>query len=393
MKTLTLSLLGLLASSLSLAAETSGTTGASFVDPTASVTNARQIALGENTYVGPFAVLKAGTTLTSGIVLGKEVNIQDNVTLDATGGRIVMGDLAIAAHGATLKSKSQVGVGGSCPGGAKHCASFVGFNSEVDGATVQMDAMVTHLARVAPGLVVPSGCKVMPGKLITSQAQMGVAGVCRAPYTTPVTEADREFMKGVIEVNVCFANQYAAMRKEDPSLVSGINADPSCGFNPGRQLPRFAGSTVQDSGFRNRIIGDVRMADELEDADDRMGAQVALRADEGSPFTLGANALIDSKVVMHALEHTKVTLGANAVLGRRALVHGGPAFGAHTQAGNGLSLGKEAVFFQSTAGAGVKLGCRAFVQATQLAAYAQVPSRAVIIGGVQAGTVEWGTCP
>ena len=142
----------------------------------------------------------------------------------------------------------------------------------------QATKLIEKDIKTGSGKAAKDGDKVMPGKLITSQAQMGVAGVCRAPYTTPVTEADREFMKGVIEVNVCFANQYAAMRKEDPSLVSGINADPSCGFNPGRQLPRFAGSTVQDSGFRNRIIGDVRMADELEDADDRMGAQVALRS-------------------------------------------------------------------------------------------------------------------
>src|SRR3712207_4001470 len=57
---------------------------ATFLDPTATVTGARHISLGQQGYVGPFAELHA--TRHAPIGVGASSNVQDNVLLDARGG-------------------------------------------------------------------------------------------------------------------------------------------------------------------------------------------------------------------------------------------------------------------------------------------------------------------
>ena len=41
----------------------------------------------------------------------------------------------------------------------------------VDNATIEPDAMITHLVRVSPGIVIHSGMKVLPGKPIKPQRE------------------------------------------------------------------------------------------------------------------------------------------------------------------------------------------------------------------------------
>lgn len=92
--------------------------------------------------------------------------------IDASDGSVYIGDQVIFAHGATIKSNSEIGVQGTCPDGSIHCPSFVGSNTEVDGAIIEKDAMVQLMSRVAPGVVIPSGRKVLQGKNIENAAQV-----------------------------------------------------------------------------------------------------------------------------------------------------------------------------------------------------------------------------
>src|SRR5207248_9898435 len=87
-----------------------------------------------------------------------------NVTITAGAGGVTIGDQAILAHNATVLGNAVIG----SPGGAP---SFVGFNTVIDGATVEAGAMVNSLARVAPGIVIHAGKQVMPGKFVQTQAQ------------------------------------------------------------------------------------------------------------------------------------------------------------------------------------------------------------------------------
>ncbi len=363
-----------------LAPAAQAASGPTFVDPTARLKPAQLIHLGDLVYVGPFAQLTAGV---GSIEVGDESNIQDSVVVDALTRSVRLGDQVILAHGSAARTGATIGIGGRCPGGAARCPSFVGFNAEVVGGTVERDAMVSTLARVGPGVRIPSGRRVLPGANVVSQAQV-------AAKTAAITEADRAFMHGVIEVNVAFAEEYTELRADNPDNVRGINFDPGgTSFNPVRNLPTLAGVPTRLPAAQARIIGDVRMADNLLAVLTKVRSTNSLRADEGEPFEVGTIASMGPNTTFHALEHSHLDLGNSATYGPHSIVHGGPAFGATTTSGNGLRLGESAVLFQSEVGDGVTIGRRSLVQASSLPSGTVVPANTIVVGGVPVGTVEW----
>ncbi|MGH9223693.1 MAG: acetyltransferase, partial [Acidimicrobiales bacterium] len=296
------------------------------MDPTAVVVGTSRVHLGDLVYVGPFASLVAGR---GEIVVGAETNIQDSVSIDARTDGVDLGEQVILAHGAAVRGPASIGHGGACPGGASHCPSFVGFNALVDGGTVERDAMVGHLARVGPGVRIPSGRRVLPGANISSQAQVPAK-------TALLVQGDRDFMNGVIEVNVEFAKGYAQLRAENASNVRGINVDPGgTAFNPARNLPTLAGVATRYPSSPSRIIGDVRMEDDLLAVLRNVRYGSSLRADEGEPFEVGTIASMGANSTLHALEHSHINLGDNGTYGAHSLVHAGPAFSATTTSGAG----------------------------------------------------------
>ena len=118
---------------------------ATFIDPTAVLRGGRRaITFGSQDYVAPFATLTAmrGGTIS----IGSGSNVQDNVAITARGkkGKVMIGDEVILAHNATVNGPSTIGAVGGAP-------TFVGFNAIIDRATVQPGAMVSALAKVAPG--------------------------------------------------------------------------------------------------------------------------------------------------------------------------------------------------------------------------------------------------
>src|SRR5579863_9873098 len=192
---------------------------ASFVDPTAQTIGA--VSVGHQVYVAPFARLEGSQNQ---ILIANEADVQDSVRVDAANGPIVIGSEAILAHGATVKGHAEIGIGGKCHGDPPPaaCPSFVGFNAEVDGAIIEKDAMVGHLARVGPNVTIPSGKKVKAGMNVADEREV-----------KDVTDGDRAFMHDVVEVNVAFAEGYAALAAENPVNVRGINYNPNTPpFNP-----------------------------------------------------------------------------------------------------------------------------------------------------------------
>ncbi|MEP7337326.1 MAG: acetyltransferase [Acidobacteriota bacterium] len=358
--------------------------GEHFADPSAQMRG--HITLGDEVYVGPFATLVAEAD--HKIEIGAESDVQDNVTLEATKGDIILGEQVILAHGTTVKGAAEFGEHGTCPVATDtHCPSFSGFNSEVDGAKVEKDAMVGHLARLAPGLTLKSGLKILPGKNVTTQAE---AEDTTLGKVAAVTQADRDFMHGVIEVNVEFAVQYAHMTSAE---ITGINADPNTTFNSGKNFPTLLGTSTQDGSFRNRIIGNVLLSNNIAQLDDVMGARISLRADEGAPFIFGALRSIGSNATVHALEHTGVSINGNARIESGSLIHGGPnSFNSNTTtAGFGFQLGAKSVFFASRIGALGRIGYKSAILATDFgnAANTRIGDCQVYNGGVKVGTVEW----
>lgn len=376
--------------------------GLSFIDPTANLNYRQNIQLGEHVYVGPFATLRTGSFGGNRyITIGNESNVQDNALLDASLGSVTLGEQAIVAHGGTVRGVSDpiapfggrrgfaasVGIGGKCPDGAKHCASFVSFNAVVEGATIQMDAMVGALARVGPGVTIPSGMKVNPGKNIATNADVNLTNGKLAL----VTEADREFMNGVVEVNVTFSEEYAKLQSSDPTTLTGINFDPGHSeFNHDPNLPTLAGTATRNASFRNRIIGDVQLKNTAAELSSVMGQRISLRADEGEPFKVGSITLMEDNVTFHALEHTHLDLGDKGTYGFRSIVHGGGTdFDDYTITGANFVLGARSLFFRSRIGANSQVGQRSVVQQCDFPDNTIIGDRKIMLENKEFGVVEW----
>ena len=360
--------------------------GSTFVDPTATLecreTTHKPCKFGSKVYIGPFANLKtpAGrSTDPPSIDIGNDSNVQDNTLLDATNNRpITLGENVIIAHGAHVFGGARIGVDGSCEKGGSVCASFVGFNSDIaEGAVVERDAMVMHLARVGPNVTIPSGKVVLPGRNVTDNLQI-------PNKTRDIKDLDRKFMEDVIKVNVDLAAGYIKLQQDRDSDVHGINFNPATDLNPTKYLPLVDGTRTSKPENPNRVIGNVTInASSIPTT--RMN--VSVRADEGTPFELGASTL-ENSTTFHALEHTKLVLGSGGHYLSGSIVHGGPSNNATTSVGNNFVLGTNSVFFDSTAGDNCKVSEMSLVMSVNLPNNTTVrPNRVVSPEGES--IVEW----
>jgi carbonic anhydrase/acetyltransferase-like protein (isoleucine patch superfamily) len=373
---------------------------ASFLDPTATIDGGKHILLAEQVYVGPFAELLA--TEEAPISIGEASNVQDNVTVDARGGHgIEVGERVILAHGSSVVGSASVGIEDSDLPQAVVAAGvnvydssvFLSFGARVDGATIERNSGVSALGRVAPGVTLPSGYLVLPGKNVTSDEEASDPALGKVRY---VNQGDFDFNEGVIEVNEALAREYTELYRDDPTAVNGVNVDPGGSeFNPDRDLPSFAGRERAVPDHRNRIIGDVDLADRFRQYDRAAGERISVRADEGEPFVLGPIDEMGDDVIFHALEGTDIHVGTDVRYGDGAIVHGGGRVvvegqpDAQTVVGDDVRLGDEAVIFRSTIGDGARIGDRSAVVGTDLPAGAVVPDNTIILNGEVFGAVEW----
>jgi carbonic anhydrase/acetyltransferase-like protein (isoleucine patch superfamily) len=381
---------------------------ATFLDPTARVQNPEHISLAERVFVGPFAEVLADRD--APISIGAESNAQDNVLIlgkrhggsdqRAPGeGRarpgVEIADRVIMAHGVSVIGPAQIGVQGtdipSDPDTDQEV--FLSFSSQVDGAVLENNTGVSALARVGPGVRLRSGFMVLPGKNVTTQAQADNPELGKVRL---VTEADVAFNEAVIEVNTAFAREYTQLYRSNPRNVLGANLDPGhTAFNPERDLPSFAGREQRVPDFRNRLIGDLDLADTFSRFSMVSGSRISLRADEGEPFKIGSVNRMDDDVVFHALEEADLVVGDRVRYGRKVVVHGGSRVvvvgqpEAQTTVGDDVVLKDESVVFRSNIGNRSVIGERSAVVGSVLKPGTVVPARTVILNGVKFGNVEW----
>jgi carbonic anhydrase/acetyltransferase-like protein (isoleucine patch superfamily) len=353
---------------------------ASFVDPSAHVVAPHRIAVGCRSFVAPFVLLDASA---GRITIGHESDLQDNVTVRGRG--VAIGDRVIVAHGATVVGPAWLGASQGAP-------AFVGFNAYIDRATVEPDAFVGHLARVGPGVVIHSGVKVLTGKYVRTQAEADDSTLGKV---VALTDADREFMRGVLHVNTTLAAGYAALFHVSPTAVHGAGRDPGhSDFNHDADLPRFAGlAESHPEHDRVRIIGAVSLGDGYRAFLARSGRNVAIRADEGEHVSLGRGARLRDRVTLHALEHTDLEIGVRDDFGVHVVVHGGTDDAveprAITRVGNDVRVKDWAVVFRSKVGDGCTIGRKAYVDGSHLRPGTVVPDRAILVKDRIVGYVEW----
>ena len=384
---------------------------ATFIDPTVAVSAPKNITLKPEVYVGPFSQLQASKN--AGITIGKGSNAQDNVKISAQFHRnstdehkvaalgiqgVEIGERVSMAHGATVKGPAQIGVQGSpVPANPDADAGvFLSFGAEVDGAVLERNTGVEALGRVGPGVRLKSGFYVLPGKNVTTQAEADDPALGKVRL---ITEADFSFNEGVLEVNRAFAREYTRLAQEDLSNVQGINYDPgNTTFNSARDLPKLAGVSTRDPNFRNRIIGDVNLADSRSRIDTVMGNRISLRADEGHPFTIGRLNSMQDDVIFHSLKEDRITIGKNVVFGAGAIVHGGAqqfqtpsgrSFEVETFIGNNVTLKNQSLVFSSTIGNGSTIGVKSAVINSELLPNTAIADRVIYLDNAVFSNVEW----
>ncbi|QMS87139.1 acetyltransferase [Nostoc edaphicum CCNP1411] len=384
---------------LPICPSTAPSESASFVDPTATIINPTNITLGEKVYVAPFAQLDATN---APISIAADSNAQDQVKITASGTGVQIGERVIMAHMAIVKGAAKIGTQGSTGPFTDAVTNtqfsntvpetFLAFNCEIDGATIERNTVVNFLARVGPGVTLPAGKVVLPGKNVTTnlQATSGILG-----KVANLTQADVALMEGIIEVNEAFANGYTDLARADLTNVTGINYAPVTFFNSGG-LPQIGGTPTRNPNYRNRIIGNLTFQDSLATLNHNLANRISLRADEGEPFNVGSIAGMANDVVFHALETTSLTLGNGVGYGPRALVHGGRqivngvANGPETSIGDAVGLGPNSVIFRASIGNRSAIGRRSAVFNSTVAPRTHIRSQTIYAdNGNLILPVEW----
>ncbi|BBD65267.1 hypothetical protein NIES4072_10650 [Nostoc commune NIES-4072] len=384
---------------LPICPSTAPSESASFLDPTARIINPRKIRLGEKVYVAPFAELDATI---APISIADDSNVQDQVRIIASGTGVDIGPRVIMAHMATIKGAAKIGTQGSTGPFSNPIThtqfnndipeTFLSFNCEVDGATIESNTVVNFLSRVGPGVTLPAGKVVLPGKNVTTNLEATNSSLGKVAN---LTEADVALLEGIIEVNEAFAKGYTELARTDLSNVQGINFAPVTAFNPGG-LPQIGGIVTRDFTFRNRIIGNVVLEDSFATLTKKIGNGISLRADEGQPFNVGEIAGMANDVVFHALETTSLTLGDNIGYGPRVLVHGGRqvvngvADGPETRVDDSVGLAPNSVIFRSIIGRRSAVGQKSAVFNSTVAPRTAIGSRIIYAdNGNTISSVEW----
>jgi carbon dioxide concentrating mechanism protein CcmM len=336
----------------------------SFVSPL--VERFGEVAIGSDSFVAGNTVLRADPD--GRVCIGSGSNVQDNVALLALRGRprqsapgdcgpvsTTEGDETSIAHQASIVN-STIGR-----------FAFVGFRAEVRNSVVEEGAFVLHGA-VVEGVTIPRDRVVGIGQRVSAQAQ--------ADALPRLTEANVEFKREVLEVNREFAEGYAEIFESAGfDAVTGVSGQPVTPFNPTTVKPRIGtGVTVEPFA---RVIGDVRLGE-----NSTVGRRTSIRADEGAPIVIGADARIEDRVTFHALKGTSIRVGDRLDTDDNVVFHG------PLTVGERVVVEDDAVLFRSTVGDSVTVEERAIVVGVTLAPGVTVPEGAVITDQKQADALR-----
>jgi carbon dioxide concentrating mechanism protein CcmM len=162
---------------------------------------------------------------------------------------------------------------------------------------------------------------------------------------------------------------------------SNVTASPLTPWSKSSIEPKIHPSAYVHA-FSN-VIGDVRIGENV-----MIAPGISIRADEGTPFAIGANTNIQDGVVIHGLEQGRVIgddrqeysvwVGNNTSLTHMALIHG-PAY-----VGNDCFIGFRSTVFNARVGDGCVVMMHALIQDVNIAPGKYVPSGAIVTNQQQA---------
>jgi carbon dioxide concentrating mechanism protein CcmM len=163
-------------------------------------------------------------------------------------------------------------------------------------------------------------------------------------------------------------------------VVRGLAAPPTP-WSKSLSKPKIHSSAYVYSDIN--VIGDVRIAENV-----MIAPGISIRADEGTPFSIGARTNIQDGVVIHGLEQGRVIgddgkdysvwIGGSTSITHMALIHG-PAY-----VGDNCFIGFRSTVFNARVNEGCIVMMHALIQDVEIPAGKYVPSGAIITSQQQA---------
>jgi carbonic anhydrase len=155
------------------------------------------------------------------------------------------------------------------------------------------------------------------------------------------------------------------------SIPCFIAPNPPTSFNGKSVFPQI--SKTAFIGPFSSIIGDVTIGDHVF-----VAPNVSIRADEGTPFWIGANTNIQDGVILHGLQHQHIQgfsifIGSDVSIAHGALIHG-PCF-----IEDDVFVGFKAIVFDTIIGSGSYISAGAIVtNGVTIPPHSFVPAGAII---------------
>jgi carbonic anhydrase/acetyltransferase-like protein (isoleucine patch superfamily) len=387
---------------------------ATFIDPSVCITNGYAVIISANSFIGPYAKLNAQ----GGIVkIGSFTAILDNAAIIANPSHqhgqpvpeILIGSQVEISYGATVTGPSVIGGYNSATK-----PTYVGPGAVIDGATIAPGAFVSALARVGPGVTVPTGMKVLPGANVTSDAEASDPALGKV---TPVTAADLADLVKTLNANYSLGIGYATLYQGQsatgaspgvPSTVSGVfngnlatitgsNSQPGSPTASTSYLPPGSGPKYPTphrglaqgllSGFTARVTGGTKFDQRAKHVQSALGRRNSIRADQGQPITVGSIAQTGKSVTINSPEGGSLTIGQRFAAAAGAVILGGTS-AKPAVIGDDVTIGAGAVVDRSSLGSGTTVGALAYVLNSTFPAGTNIPNGAIYINNVLVGHVS-----
>jgi carbonic anhydrase/acetyltransferase-like protein (isoleucine patch superfamily) len=404
---------------------------ATFIDPSATILHGQHTVVGQKSFIGPFAFLDSTVGF---IKIGSGSDVLDNAIIVSSllgGGQsapsnVLIGDFVSIGYGAKVIGPSTIGAYGAVAGKP----TAIGANALVIGATIDAGAVVGPLARVGPGVTVPSGMYVLPGANVTTDAEASDPALGKVVAVPASVLAD---LNTTLARSMALAAGYTNLYQGNPATGASPGVDPAVAgvfsgnlaavlgtsqepgpatptaatginFEPSRTGPKFPGPhnpqvEADIPQFPGRVTGDARFTARVQQVAHHLGKRNAIRADQGQPIsfngfpTTGKGVTINSPlggtVTSNGTTKTVggIAIGQNFQAGGGVVLLGGPD--AAFKIGDNVSIGEGAVVSRSSIGAAASIGARAYVAQSTIAPGALIPPGEILINNVVVRQIEW----
>jgi carbonic anhydrase/acetyltransferase-like protein (isoleucine patch superfamily) len=382
---------------------------ATFIDPSVLIKNGNTVVISYQSYIAPYATLNA----TGGAIkIGNSSDVLDNAVIIANPNhqfqapQVLIGDQVSIGYGARILGPSTIG---GYLGAAKPTA--IGARAVIEGATIQPGVIVSPLARVGPGVTVPSGFLVLPGMNVTTN---DAASNPKLGMVVSVTSTDTSTVKQILSLSKSLATGYSQLYQgssatgpnpgANPSLgginngnlstILGVSQEPgpsSVSIEPKKSAPQFATPRGKLVGsllfnFPARITGLVKFNMRAGQLAQHLGRANAIRADEGQPITIRSIARTGRSVTINSPLGGTLSIGRNFRAATGAVILSG--LNVNAKIGNDVTIGAGAVVDRTSLGAGSTVGQGAYLSNSSFPAGTVIPDKAIYLNNQFQGYVQ-----